>query len=151
MGDLDDGPAQDPLDDYVVENTITELLPMKHFDLIITHNPTGEYTRHLRHEEAGRAVIKLWNSGKISTSEVWFFAYTDNHKKHYPVAVEKTDIYTGLSEEIWQRKYSIITETYGFKKGGFEAETTPRAESFWQFTRPEAAEKWLDQRINQKI
>jgi hypothetical protein len=41
------------------------------------------------------------------------------------------------------KKYSIITETYGFEKSSFEAETTPRAESFWQFTNSHDAQKWL--------
>jgi LmbE family N-acetylglucosaminyl deacetylase len=151
MGDLDDSPEQKPLEEDVVENAIMDLLPVKHFDLIISHNPAGEYTRHFRHEEAGRAVIKLWNAGKISTSEVWVFAYTDNNKTHYPVAVEEANICQRLPEQIWIRKYHLITEIYGFKKGGFEAETTPRVESFWQFTEPEVAEKWLDQLINQRI
>ena len=66
MGDLDDGPEQKPLDENEVERAILELLPPKHFDLIISHNPAGEYTRHIRHEEAGKAVINLWNAGKIS-------------------------------------------------------------------------------------
>jgi LmbE family N-acetylglucosaminyl deacetylase len=151
MGDLDDGPEQKPLKDDIVENAILELLPVKHFDLIISHNPTGEYTRHLRHEETGRAVIKLWNAGKISTDEVWVFAYTDNNKRHYPVAVQEANICRKLPENIWLKKYNLITETYGFEKGGFEAETTPTSESFWQFTESEAAEKWLNQLINQKI
>ena len=90
-----------------LKNAILELLPAKHFDLIITHSPAGEYTRHLRHEETGRAVIKLWNTVKFQPSEVWTFAYTDNNKKHYPVAVENANIYQTLSEEIWLRKYQI--------------------------------------------
>lgn len=151
MGDLDDGPEQNPLEEDEVEQAILKLLPVKHFDLIISHNPTGEYTRHVRHEEAGRAVIKLWNAGKISTSEVWTFAYTDSNKKHYPVAVENTNIYKTLSKQVWLKKYHIITETYGFKKGGFEAETTPKAESFWQFKEPGVAEKWLNQLMNPGI
>jgi LmbE family N-acetylglucosaminyl deacetylase len=151
MGDLDDGPEQKSLEEEEVEQAILKLLPVKHFDLIISHNPIGEYTRHVRHEETGRAVIKLWNAGKISTNEVWTFAYTDNNKKHYPVAVENTNVYQTLSKHVWLRKYHIITETYGFQKGGFEAETTPRAESFWQFTEPDVAEKWLNQIMNPKI
>ena len=143
MGDLDDGPDQKPLAENEVEQAILDLLPENHFDLIITHNPKGEYTRHLRHEEAGRSVLKLWNTGKISTSELWTFAYTDDNKKHYPVAVENTSIYRTLTQRIWLRKYRIITETYGFEKSGFEAETTPRAESFWQFSDPATAKKWL--------
>ena len=92
MGDLDDSPEQRPLQQSEVEDAILKLLPSKHFDLIISHNPAGEYTRHLRHEEAGRAVINLWNTGKISTGELWTFAYTDNNKKHYPVAMEDASI-----------------------------------------------------------
>jgi hypothetical protein len=53
-------------------------------------------------------------------------------------------------KRIWQRKYRIITETYGFEKNGFEAETAPRAESFWQFTDPVAAKEWLNKLMNLK-
>lgn len=56
MGDLDDSREQKPLAETVVQETILQLLPQKHFDLMIAHNPAGEYTRHLRHEEIGRAV-----------------------------------------------------------------------------------------------
>jgi LmbE family N-acetylglucosaminyl deacetylase len=60
MSDLDDGPDQKSLDGQEVENAILDLLPPKYFHLIIySSNPTGEYTRHIRHEEAGIAVIKL--------------------------------------------------------------------------------------------
>jgi LmbE family N-acetylglucosaminyl deacetylase len=145
MGDLDDGPEQKPLERNEVEQTILKLLPAGPFDLIISHNPNGEYTRHIRHEETGKAVIKLWNAGKISTRELWTFAYTDDNKKHYPEADENTDICRTLMKRIWLRKYSIITETYGFEKNGFEAQTTPRAESFWRFTDPAVAKKWLKQ------
>src|SRR5210317_1584331 len=64
MGDLEDGPEQIPLDEKEVEQTILDLLPKKHYDLIISHNPNGEYTRHSRHEEVSKAVINLWNNGK---------------------------------------------------------------------------------------
>jgi LmbE family N-acetylglucosaminyl deacetylase len=142
MGDLDDGPEQKPLDEKEVECTILELLPLKYFDLIITHNPSGEYTRHIRHEEVSKAVIKLWHSGKISTHELWTFAYSDGNKEYYPRPVANATVYQTLTKRVWLRKYSIITETYGFEKDSFEAETTPRAESFWQFTNSYDAKKW---------
>ena len=144
MGDLDDGPEQKPLDEKEVERTILDLLPSKHFDLIITHNPTGEYTKHLRHEEVSRAVITLWQNGEITASELWTFAYEDGNKEYYPRPVVNASVYRLLSKRIWLRKYKIITETYGFEKSSFEAETTPRAESFWQFTDPYDAKKWLN-------
>jgi len=44
-----------------------------------------------------------------------------------------------LPNRIWQRKFDIITEIYGFEKDSWEAETTPKAEAFWKFTDPEEA------------
>jgi len=144
MGDLDDGPEQVPLTEDELDETILGLLPQTHFDLIISHNPAGEYTRHRRHEEIGRAVIRLWQAGKLSTNELWIFAYEDGGKLYLPRPVKKASIYTILPEEIWQKKYSLITETYGFEKNGFEAETTPRAEAFWRFTNSTNAHNWLE-------
>ena len=144
MGDLDDGPEQKPLDEKEVERAILDLLPPKHFDLIISHNPTGEYTKHIRHEEASKAVIKLWHAFKISANELWTFAYEDGGKEYYPRPIETATICRILTKRIWLRKYSIITKTYGFEKSSFEAETTPRAESFWQFTNSCDAKKWLN-------
>jgi len=145
MGNLDDGPEQKPLDENEVEQAILDLLPANHFDLIITHNPGGEYTRHLRHEETGRAVIKLWHEGKIVANELWTFAYHDENKKHLPLAIENSNIYNILPEKVWLRKYGIITETYGFEKNSFEAETTPKAESFRKYTDPSETGKPLNQ------
>ena len=144
MGDLDDGPEQKSLDEKEVERAILDLLPPKHFDLIISHNTTGEYTRHVRHEEASKAVIKLWHAGKISTNELWTFAYEDGNMEYYPRPVENAPIYRTLTKRIWLRKYSLITETYGFEKNSFEAKTIPMAESFWQFTNSYDAQKWLN-------
>jgi LmbE family N-acetylglucosaminyl deacetylase len=144
MGDLDDGPEQKPLDETAVQGTIQGLLPRRHFDLVISHDPAGEYTRHRRHEETGRAVITLWHTGQLSTAELWTFAYEDGGKRHLPRPMETAPIYHLLPEETWQEKYGIITKTYGFGEDSFEAKTTPRAESFWQFSRSSDAQEWLD-------
>ncbi len=144
MGDLDDGPDQNPLDEEEVEQTILDLLPEKHYDLIISHNPNGEYTRHLRHEEVSRAVINLWNNNKIKADELRTFAYEDGQKKYHPRPVKRAAIYRTLTKRIWLRKYSILRETYGFEKDSWEIQTTPRDEAFWQFTNPFNAKKWLN-------
>lgn len=149
MGDLEDGPNQVPLNNEEVEKAILSLLPSKHFDLIISHNPSGEYTRHIRHEEVGEAVINLWNTDKISASEIRVFAYDDGKKEYYPIAMENAAIYRPLTKRTWKRKYSIITEVYGFEKESWEAKTTPVAEAFWHFTHPFVAKKWLDQIKNE--
>ena len=143
IGDLDDGPDQKPLDPVDVERYLLELMPEVHFDLIITHNPSGEYTRHIRHEEVSRAVIGLWYAGKITTSELWTFAYDDGKKTYYPRSAENAPVQRPLIKEVWLRKYSLLTDTYGFGRKSWEAETTPKTEAFWQFTDPEEANKWM--------
>jgi LmbE family N-acetylglucosaminyl deacetylase len=144
MGDLDDGPDQVPLDEKVVERAILDLLPQQHFDLIITHNVSGEYTRHIRHEEVSKAVIRLWYTGKISASELWTFAYEDGNKKYFPLAIENATSYHLLAKQIWMRKYSIITKTYGFEKDSWEALTTPRSEAFRQIADPDKVVKIMN-------
>jgi len=136
MGDLDDSPDQHPLNTNDIEFKILKLLPSRQFDLIITHSQSGEYTKHLRHEETSRAVLSLWQNGRLTASELWTFAYEDGNKKYYPLAVESASVYTTLTQPIWQMKYRLITETYGFEKDSWEAKTTPVAEAFWKFTDP---------------
>ncbi len=149
MSDLDDGPEQTPLAEKELEKAILQLLPQKHFDLVISHNPAGEYTRHRRHEEVGKAVITLWYKGKISADELWTFAYEDGGKQYLPRPIKTATVYRILPEIIWRKKYDIITSIYGFPKNGFEAETTPRAEAFWQFTDRAEARRWLEKNLFQ--
>lgn len=145
MADLDDGPDQFPLDPSLVQRTIVDLLPSGHFDLLITHDPAGEYTRHLRHEEAGRAAIALWQAGTVAADELWTFAYEDGGRQYVPRAIESAAVHTALAEPLWQRKFDIITQVYGFAADAFEARTTPRSEAFWRFTDRLAAQRWAQQ------
>ncbi len=142
MGDLDDGPEQSPLDSLLVQQCIMDLLPPEHFDLLITHDPAGEYTRHLRHEETARAVISLWGTARLSADELWTFAYEDGGKHYLPRPIEAAAVHVDLPEALWQRKYAIITQIYGFPADGFEARTTPRGEAFWRFTDRTEAAHW---------
>ena len=131
IGDLDDGPEQTPLDARTVQSSILELLPSDRFDLIITHNPCGEYTRHRRHEETAEAVRALWESKQICAKELWIFAYEDGGGKYLPCAIGDADVKIKLPDEIWRKKYDIITNVYGFGPESFEARTTPREEAFY--------------------
>jgi len=131
MGDLDDGPQQKPLRTVEVEDTILDLLPSHHYDWVLTHSLWGEYTRHKRHEEVAQAVVALRESGRLSVGEIWMFAYQDEEGRHLPRPVENADLYTRLPPEIWERKYRIVTDVYGFGPDSFEARTTPRDEAFW--------------------
>jgi len=140
MADLDDGPEQTPLLAKQVQQTAQALLPHNaEFDLILTHGPDGEYTRHARHEECCRAVVSLWCRGLIRTKALWCFAYDDGHKAYLPRVSVHAGVRVTLPENIWKEKYHMVTEHYGFKPDSWEARVTPHEEGFLCFDSPEAA------------
>lgn len=131
MGDLDDGPEQKPLKIADIQDVILELLYDNVYELIFTHNFNGEYTRHRRHEETCDAVIDLWKKDKIKAKNILRFAYEDGGRKYLPRAVDEANLLIDLPGNIWQEKYKLVTEFYGFARESFEAKTTPRQEAFW--------------------
>ncbi|MDF1811260.1 MAG: PIG-L family deacetylase [Verrucomicrobiales bacterium] len=139
MADLDDGPDQLPLDPESVRDTVASLLPERHFDIILTHGPRGEYTRHRRHEECCRAVVELWQAGRINAEQLWLFAYEDGDRKFLPRVSVGAHRRLHLTGEKWREKYHMITEVYGFSPESWEARTTPRDEGFWCFQSPQSA------------
>jgi len=140
---LNDAPEQVPLPDSQVQATILSLLLAKHFNFILTHSPYGEYTRHLRHEETSRAVISLWEKGCISATEIWMFAYEDGGKSYLPRPIKTAHKVVELPGDIWQEKYRIITELYGFGPESFEAKTAPKEEAFWCFRSVDALHEFI--------
>lgn len=130
ISDLDDGLDQKPLKIDEIKKTILAQLPQKKFDIIFTHNPKGEYTRHLRHEEVSRAVFNLWTKGKIDSKQLLFFAYEDGEKKYLPKPRGDADIIIDLPENIWREKKDIIINIYGFQPDSFEAKAASKAEAF---------------------
>jgi LmbE family N-acetylglucosaminyl deacetylase len=144
MADLDDGPEQRPLEDGDVQQSLLRLLPTLNFDLILSHAPCGEYTRHRRHEEVSQAVMALWQSRVISAEELWLFAYEDDHGRRLPQAIETAHHFEALPETVRQEKYRLITEVYGFDPESWEARSVPQNEAFWRFNTPAALQSWLD-------
>jgi len=133
MGDMDDGPEQAPLADAEVRDLVMELLPDMRYDIVLTHGPQSEYTRHLRHEETSRAVGRLWAAGRLRAGALWMFAYEDGGGRYLPRAAAGAHRAVELPEDVWKRKQSIITDVYGFAPDSFEARATPRREAFWCF------------------
>jgi len=144
IADLDDGPEQAPLAPADVEETICRFLGADEFDLLLTHGPKGEYTRHRRHEETSRAVAALWQAGRIRTRELWMFAYEDGGGARLPEAIREAHRKLPLRSATWQAKRRIITEVYGFAPESWEARTTPRWEAFWCFTKPGQYARWQE-------
>ncbi|MEI6605713.1 MAG: PIG-L family deacetylase [Verrucomicrobiota bacterium] len=136
MGDLDDGPEQEPLVAARVRDAILELLPQRHYDLLVTHAPCGEYTRHRRHGEVARALRVLWLRGQLHAPQLWQFAYEDGGGSYLPRPQWDAGLRFSLSNETWWRKYQLITEVYGFGEGTWEARVAPRIEAFKCFAAP---------------
>lgn len=142
MADLDDGPDQYPLENKIVATTILELVDKQVFDLVITHGPIGEYTYHLRHVEVSNAVVDLWKSRKLKTSELWLFAYEDRGGTILPREIKEAHIKFLLPHNIWQKKKYIIQKIYGFSKESWESRVTPKVEAFWDFKSIDELNNW---------
>jgi LmbE family N-acetylglucosaminyl deacetylase len=139
IGALDDGPDQDLLPPAEVSAEVLRLLPDREFDLLITHGPLGEYTRHRRHEECCRAVVELWAATRLAARRLWMFAYEDGGRSYLPRVREDADRRDDLPGKIWEAKRAVIVDVYGFAPDSWEARATPREEGFWCFDSPAAA------------
>jgi len=141
MADLDDSTEQKPLEKTEIRQTILSTLPKRTFDIILTHSPKGEYTRHLRHEETAQAVLDLWNDGKLKVRQLLLFAYEDGSGKYPPRPIENADIIINLAKSVWNTKKEIIISSYGFSPDSFEAKAASNTEAFWLLEKPEDIKK----------
>lgn len=146
MADLDDGPEQIELPDEVVESALLQALPGREFERILTHSPLGEYTRHRRHEEVSRAVLRLFASGVLRAPELWLFAYDDEQRAHLPLAIAHADIVRDLPREVWHQKRKLVVERYGFSPDSWEARVTPEREAFFRIETVSQASDWSNRR-----
>jgi hypothetical protein len=109
---------------------LINLIKGSRFDLVITHSPWGEYTRHRRHEEIGKALLSLWGSREIQTKEMWLFAYEDGQGAYYPHVERNAHRTFLLPKPVWERKYHILTDIYGFSYNSWEAQTAPNVDPY---------------------
>lgn len=127
----------------LVEQEVLRLLPARSFDLVVTHAPQGEYTRHRRHEEVSRAVLGLWERGRIRAQSLILFAYEDGAGEQLPRAIPTAHWVLALPEDLQAEKYRLITQVYGFAPSSWEARATPLTEAFWCFDSPDQYRSWL--------
>ena len=146
MADLNDGPDQEPLDELAIHKTILNLIQGNRFDLVITHSPWGEYTRHRRHEETGKALLSMWCRGEIKPKEMWIFAYEDGQGAHLPKPEKDAHHCLSLPIHVWERKNHILTNIYGFSTSSWEARVSPKEEAFWCFRSPKIFHKWYQKK-----
>lgn len=144
MADFDDGPNQKPLDHEMLCKTVQRLLHDRQFDLVITHGPSGEYTRHRRHEECCRTTVASWKKEQIHANELWMFAYEDDGGTSLPHVMAGADLRLALDDGLWREKRHLITELYGFAENSWEARCIPRQEGFRIFRSPGEAADFLE-------
>jgi len=147
MADFDDSPGQIPLFESEVQQAILDYTGNCDFDLILSHGPWGEYTRHKRHEEVSKAVLTLWHNGSLSAKRMGLFAYTDDDKTHLPLPETDAHYKIPLPPLILKDKQNIITEIYGFTPNSWEARSTPKEEAFWIFNSQVEVNKWFKERM----
>jgi LmbE family N-acetylglucosaminyl deacetylase len=147
---LDDGPEQNPLPQGEIESTILSHLDSDSFDLILTHSPNGEYTRHLRHEEVAKAVMSLWEQEKFHKAALWLFAFEDGKGRHFPRAVKQAHRRIVLPTIVWEEKLSIIQTIYGFSTESWEYRIAPQTEAFFCFDTKEEMHAWVQECRNEQ-
>lgn len=130
MDDLDDGPEQKLLSYDNYRDSICRSLTEKKFDVVITHAPSGEYTRHFRHEEASRAASLALEEKLLRARDLWFFWYSDNNGMELPSAKSDGDLIVHLDDETLQKKGRILFDIYGFSRDSWEGRTLPKREGF---------------------
>ncbi len=143
IADLDDGPEQIPLEPEQLEHALLSLVPDRLFDVLLTHGPKGEYTRHRRHEEVCWTVTKSWHAGDIRARELWLFSFEDGSRAYLPRADATAAIQEPISAENWRTKFRLMTQSYGFGADSWEARTTPRVEAFRSFQDSREALNWV--------
>jgi len=100
------------------------------FDKVFTHGANGEYD-HNRHKEVHRAVRELIESGELRCKKLFLFSYKLAARGFYCVPnTHATRDVTRLSARIAQSKRLLITSTYQFSNGSFEARSARATESF---------------------
>lgn len=134
MSDLEDEKLE-PVD---IEEIIKKILGFadKEYDEIYTHGKNGEYG-HIRHIEIHNVVKKMLRKKLIKAKQVFYFSYelisaygTDTGFDIY--AYKSADKFINLNEIEFLTKKKLITNLYGFQKGGFEERNTREFEAFNQ-------------------
>jgi hypothetical protein len=97
------------------------------FDLILTHGKNGEYG-HKRHKEVHKAIKQGIKNKILSTRKLFLFSYNKKGKFCYSSA--SSDRFIKLGPLLFIRKKKIISNYYGFQRGGFEEKSCRNVESF---------------------
>jgi hypothetical protein len=110
---------------------ILKITKNKKYDILYTHGKEGEYG-HKRHLDIHKAVNEMLDKKLLSAKEVFFFSYhkMKNNFQDYALYNSSADKLIRLKAPYFRMKKKLITEVYGFQKGGFEEKSSRNIEAF---------------------
>ena len=130
ISDLEDEGIMNIKDSILeIQKKINELLKIKKFDYIFTHNFNGEYG-HPRHKGVYQAVKKLISSKKLKAKEIYFFSYHKKRTAKFCNPNLSSQFSNQLSDNALKTKKYIINKLYGFDKKSFEYKSCAKIETF---------------------
>lgn len=103
----------------------------KTYDIVFTHGHSGEYG-HMRHKETYKIVKQIVDDKILKTRSLMNFAYLkrSNSYQGYCIPNSSTNNFIKLKPHELNMKKNIITNVYGYGKGGFEEKSCNSVESF---------------------
>lgn len=131
--DLDDAEEGDykqiPSEEIIKK--ILQVIKNKKFDILYTHGKEGEYG-HVRHLDINKAVNEMLDKKLLSAKKVFYFSYhkMKNNFQNYAIYNSNADKLIKLKEPYLSMKKKLITDIYGFQKGGFEEISSSNIEAF---------------------
>ncbi len=131
MGNFGAGAGRTPPSGYKIQKTILSLLFSERFDVIITDSLWPEGEQDIMSTLAAKSVLALTRTGRLIAKQVWQFAYERKWQGSSIVSASRADICIGLSEDIQQKKYDILTNIYGYAAEDIETKIVPDEETFW--------------------
>jgi len=129
ISDLDDE-LLNPININIIKS-ILQPFTNKTYDYIFTHGENGEYN-HIRHKETHQAVKKLIKENKLKSKKTFLFSYQkkENNYQGYCICNSNASNFIKLNNQELSMKKELITDIYGYQKGGFEELSCSDTEAF---------------------
>lgn len=90
-----------------IQEDLTEILSLKQWDKIVTHNPEGEYG-HIHHIKTNKIVTNIYKRHFMDNSDLYYFGEYYNKSEIEDVKGSLT----AIDEENYQKKIDIIENIY---------------------------------------
>lgn len=126
MGDLDDEALTNVRENEIADRVLLMLNNDK-YDYVFTHGLNGEYG-HKRHIEINKAVRNMIKRKELKCRKLFYFSY--HRENGFCNINQNADKLIKLDNSTFSKKKSLIVETYGFPKGGFEEQCCLNKEAF---------------------